>query len=147
MMKTVASPLVVVCCALMLPACASGGGGAPPSPAAATSGAVADSSGVYDVAQVAVKPRLANNTAVARALEQNYGGVQRDAGIEGTVHLRMIVERDGRTSSIVVVRSSDALFNASAINVARAMRFHPAQVNGTPVRVSIELPITFKPTP
>jgi TonB family protein len=82
------------------------------------------------VDEVTVKPRLVNNTAVARALEQNYGGVQRDASIEGTFHLRLIVERDGRTSSIVVVRSSDALFNAPAINVVRAMRFNPAQVNG-----------------
>lgn len=144
MMKIVPSPLVVAC-VLLLPACASGGGGAPPSPAAAASGAVADTARVYDIGGVTVKPRLANNTAVARALEQNYGGVQRDAGLEGTVHLRMIVERDGRTSSIVVVRSSDALFNAPAINVARAMRFNPAQVNGVPVRVSIELPITFSP--
>ena len=144
MMKTVASRLLVVCCVLMLPACASGGGGGRPSPAAATSGAVADTARVYDVEQVTVKPRLSNNTAVARALEQNYGGVQRDAGFEGTVHLRFVVERDGRTSSIVVMRSSDALFNAPAINVVRAMRFHPAQVNGAPVRASVELPITFR---
>ncbi|HEX8453912.1 MAG TPA: energy transducer TonB [Longimicrobium sp.] len=147
MMKIVASPLVVVCCALLLTACASGGGSAPPSPAAAASGVPADTTRVYDVEQVTVKPRLANTTSVARALEQNYGGVQRDAGLEGTVQLRMVVERDGRTSSIVVVRSSDALFNDAALNVARAMRFNPAQVNGVPVRVSMELPITFRPNP
>ncbi|HEX8213624.1 MAG TPA: energy transducer TonB [Longimicrobium sp.] len=145
MMKTGAAPLVVVCCVLLLPACASGGGGTPPSPAAATSGAPADTARVYDIDEVTVKPRLANNTAVARALEQNYGGVLRDAGVEGLVQLRMIVGSDGRTSSIVVVRSSDAPFIAPAINVARAMRFNPAQVNGVPVRVSIELPITFRP--
>lgn len=141
MMKIVAA----VCCALLLPACASGGGGAPaPQPAAASS-APADTARVYAVEEVTVKPRLVNSSGVTRALEQNYSGVLRDAGVEGHVELRMIVERNGHTSSIVVTRSSDAPFNAPAINVARAMRFSPAQLNGVPVRVRIELPITFRP--
>jgi TonB family protein len=81
---------------------------------------------VYGVDEVTVKARLANSSAVVRALEQNYSGVQRDAGLEGTVDLQMTVERNGHTSSIVVVRSSDAAFNTAAVNVARAMRFSPA---------------------
>ena len=116
-----------------------------PQPAAASAAASADTARVYDVSEVAVKPQLANRSGVARALEQNYGGVLRDAGLEGTVHLQMTVERNGHTSSIVVMRSSDAAFNTPAINVARAMRFSPAQVNGVPVRVRIDLPITFRP--
>jgi TonB family protein len=144
-MKIVAAPLVAVCCALLLPACASGGGGAP-DPRPAAEAASVDTARVYAMDEVTVKPRLANSSAVARALEQNYAGVLRDAGAEGLVQLRMIVERNGRTSSIVVLRSSDAPFNAPAINVARAMRFNPGEVNGVPVRVSIELPIGFRPT-
>jgi protein TonB len=144
-MKIVAWRLVVVCCALLLPACASGSGGAPvrrPAPAASAS---LDTARVYDVSEVTVKPRIANSSAVARALEQNYAGVLRDAGVEGSVDLRMIVERNGHTSSIVVLRSSDEPFRIPAINVARAMRFSPAEVNGVPVRVRIDLPITFRP--
>lgn len=144
MMKIAAAPLVAACCALLLPACASGGGGAPAPQPAATAAVSVDTARVYDIDDVTVKPRLVNSTAVSRALEQNYTGTLRDAGAEGLVQLRMIVERNGRTSSIVVLRSSDALFNVPAINVARAMRFNPGQVNGVPVRVSIELPIGFR---
>ncbi|HLL84150.1 MAG TPA: energy transducer TonB [Longimicrobium sp.] len=141
-----APPVLLVCAALLLAACASGGGAAPePRPAGSATGSV-DTARVYGVDEVTVKARLANSSTVARALEQNYSGVQRDAGLEGTVDLQMTVERNGHTSSIVVVRSSDAVFNTAAVNVARAMRFSPAQVNGVPVRVRIDLPITFRPS-
>jgi protein TonB len=143
-MKIVAAPLVAVCCALLLPACASGGGGEPaPRPAAAT--ASADTAHVYDISEATVKPQLANRSAVARALEQHYPGPLRDAGAQGSVTIRMIVERDGRTSSVTVLRSNHAQFNDAAVNVARVMRFSPAQVNGVPVRVRIDLPISFMP--
>lgn len=144
-MKIAAARLVVVCCTLLLPACASGSGGAPQPQPAVSAGASADTTRVYDIEEVTSKPRLVNSSAAVRALEQNYSGVLRDAGVEGTVQLRMIVERNGHTSSIAVLRSSDAPFNTPAINVARVMRFSPAQLNGVPVRVRIDLPITFRP--
>jgi protein TonB len=147
MMKIGDAPLVLVCCALLLAACASGGGSVPETsaaPASAPGGAV-DTTRVYDISEVATKPRLVNTGAISRALEQNYSGVLRDAGERGTVSLRMVVERTGVTSFVTVVGSTNAAFNLPATNVVRAMRFSPAMVNGVPVRVRMELPVTFEP--
>jgi TonB family protein len=135
-----APPVLLVCGVLLLPACASGGGGAP----ASSGGAAADSTRVYDISEVQTKPQVVNRSAVVRALEQNYRGDLRDEGARGTVFVRMVLETTGETSMVTVVGSTNPAFNTSASNVARAMRFSPARVNGVPVRVRIELPITFQ---
>jgi TonB family protein len=139
--------LVLLACAVLLPACASGSGGAPEAPAAPASarGGPADTIRVYDIEEVTVKPRLVNTGVIRRSLEENYSGVLRDAGERGTVTIRMVVERTGETSFVTVVGSTNLAFNLPATNVVRAMRFQPALVNGVPVRVRIELPVTFEP--
>lgn len=141
-------PSVLLACALLLAACASGSGGAPApqAPPAPSGGAAPDTTRVYDISEVQTKPQVANRAAVVRALEQNYRGDLRDAGAHGTVVVRMVVETTGETSMVTVVGSTNAAFNTSASNVARAMRFSPARVGGVPVRVRIELPITFAPS-
>jgi TonB family protein len=101
---------------------------------------------VYDIGEVTVKPELINRATVARALEQNYPPLLRDAGAAGTVHVRMIIGADGRTSSILVTRSTDPSFNAAAMAVMRVMRFNPAKVDGVAVPIRAELPVTFSPS-
>lgn len=128
-------------CAVLLAACAQR---APepertPQPLAT----VADTSRVYEVDQVPVKPQLRNPVAVTRALEQNYPAHLRDEGIGGSVQLRFTIQRDGTTRNIQVVRTSDVRFAAPAVDVVRLMRFTPGSVAGVPVRVRVVLPITF----
>jgi protein TonB len=108
--------------------------------------AAADLSRVYESEELEVKPRLVNAGDVARAIQSNFPSLLRDAGVGGTVVLRAIVEKDGRTSSVEVIRSeNNQMFSAPAAAVVRRMRFQPGTVDGAPVRARVEIPITFTP--
>ena len=143
MLKTI---VLLACSALLLPACASAGGGAPgaQTPTAGSNAAPVDTTRVYDISEVQTKPKVVNTSVVVRALEQNYSGALRDAGTEGTVFVRAVVGTTGETSLVTVVGSSNPAFDTPAINVVRAMRFSAARIGGVPVRVRIELPVTFE---
>jgi TonB family protein len=103
----------------------------------------ADTRRVYDIGEVSVKPQLSNRTTVANALEQNYPAQLRNEGIGGTVGVRFTVQTDGRTRDIEVVSASDFRFAAPGVAVVRTMRFTPGMVAGEPVRVRVDLPVTF----
>jgi TonB family protein len=103
--------------------------------------------GVYDISSVEVKPSLSNSSEVQRALERNYPPLLRDAGVGGTVQLSFRVNEDGRVdaSTIEVVSSDNDQFSEAAKKVVERMRFRPAKVNDSPVKVLVQLPITFQP--
>lgn len=103
--------------------------------------------GVYDISSVEVKPSLSNGSDVARALERNYPPLLRDAGVGGTVMLSFRVNEDGRVdaSTIQVVSSDNEQFSDAARKVVERMRFRPAKVNDRPVKVLVQIPITFQP--
>ena len=103
--------------------------------------------GVYDISSVEVKPSLSNSSEVQRALERNYPALLRDAGVGGTVQLSFRVNEDGRVdaSTIEVVSSDNDQFSEAAKKVVERMRFRPAKVNDRPVKVLVQLPITFQP--
>jgi len=103
--------------------------------------------GVYDISSVEVKPSLANGSDVQRALERNYPPLLRDAGVGGTVQLSFRVNEDGRVdpTTIEVVSSDNEQFSEAAKKVVERMRFRPAKVNDRPVKVLVQLPITFQP--
>jgi protein TonB len=103
--------------------------------------------GVYDISAVEVRPELSNRSEVGRALERNYPPLLRDAGVGGTVQLRFRVNEDGRVdpASIEVVSTDNEQFADAAKKVVERMRFRPAKVNDRPVKVLVELPISFQP--
>ncbi|HYW05835.1 MAG TPA: TonB family protein [Longimicrobium sp.] len=104
--------------------------------------------GVYDISAVEEKPNLSNRAEVTRALERNYPPLLRDAGVSGTVILSFRVNEDGRVdpSSITVVETENEQFTEAAKKVVERMRFRPAKVNNRPVKVLVQLPITFQPS-
>jgi TonB family protein len=106
-----------------------------------------DDAGVYDISSVEVKPALSNGSDVARALERNYPPLLRDAGVGGTVMLSFRVNEDGRVdpTTIEVVSSDNEQFSEAAKKVVERMRFSPAKLNDRPVKVLVQIPITFQP--
>jgi TonB family protein len=101
----------------------------------------------YDVSAVSVAPRLNNHDEVQRSLEIAYPPLLRDAGVGGTVLLGFIVVEDGSVdpTSVYVIESDNPEFSIAALMVAKRMRFDPAIVNERPVRVRVQMPITFQP--
>ena len=65
--------------------------------------------------------------------------------IEGRCIVKFIVEKDGTLSSFDVARSSHPLLDAEALRVVQAMpTWKPGKQKGKPVRVSFNLPVSFR---
>lgn len=92
-----------------------------------------------------VQPDIRNRTEVARALEQAYPPLLRDAGIGGTAQVWFFIDDTGvvRKTKLNKPTGHPALDEA-ALEVARAIRFTPAMNRDEPVPVWISLPITFR---
>lgn len=101
--------------------------------------------GTYEISAVEERPDLTNRADIGRSISRNYPPLLKDAGITGTVTLRLRVLEDGRVDqeSIQVENSSHDAFADAAKKVVERMRFRPAKVGGRPVKVWVTLPITF----
>jgi TonB family protein len=100
----------------------------------------------YELSMVEEMPKLANSAEVQAALARNYPPLLRDAGVIGTVTLRMRVDASGSVDrqSITVEQSTHDAFTGAATRVAETMRFIPAKIHQKPVPVWVTLPITFQ---
>ena len=68
-----------------------------------------------------------------------------EEGISGTVKLRVMVEANGKPSSVEIVSASHPLFGRSAADTVRqSYTFVPAKRNGQPVRQSYTFTLRFK---
>ncbi|MDR0231277.1 MAG: TonB family protein [Dysgonamonadaceae bacterium] len=68
-----------------------------------------------------------------------------EAGIQGTVVLRFIIDKNGDVTDITVLRSLEPSCDAEAIRVLKSMpRWIPGRQNGNPVAAYFTLPVRFK---
>ena len=76
----------------------------------------------------------------------NYPESAREAGVEGRVGIKFVVNETGAISNVEVVRSAgNAALDAEAKRVVSSMpKWKPGMNNGTAVKVYFTLPITFK---
>lgn len=74
----------------------------------------------------------------------NYPMEAREAGLQGTVYITFVVERDGKISDIRLLRGIGAGCDEEALRVIRLMpKWNPGTQKGKPVRVQMNLPIVF----
>jgi protein TonB len=93
-------------------------------------------------------PELANRSEVVQELSRAYPPELRNAGVTGTVHLRMRVLEDGSVDEpTITIVAADQGFGESAVQVVRRMRFRPARVEHRPVKVWVSIPVVFQPQP
>lgn len=81
-----------------------------------------------------------------RFLSENirYPQMAREAGIQGTVFLTFVVERDGSVTDVRIVRGIGGGADEEAVRVVRNMpRWTPGRQRGQPVRVQFNMPIRF----
>ena len=71
-----------------------------------------------------------------------YPEFARDAQIQGTVLLHVLVGKDGRVKNVKVKRSVTGL-DASAVEAIKKWVFKPALSNNKPVAVWVEVPMNF----
>lgn len=112
--------------------------------AATPAGAQQVAGRVYELSEVEVLPRPQNLPEFRAALEHSYPPNLRDAGVDGTVHVVFVVGVDGRTSEVRVLSATDSSFSSLSVQAVSLLRFTPAQVDGQPVAVRVEQPITWR---
>jgi TonB family protein len=111
-------------------------------PAAAQQPSV--SARVYELNEVEVLPRPQNVAEFTAALRQGYPPHLQQAGVGGTVHLAFVVGADGQPVDVRVVSTPDSAFGVPSTQAISLLRFSPAQVQGRPVAVRVEQPITWR---
>jgi TonB family protein len=74
-----------------------------------------------------------------------YPHYAREAGIQGKVYVRFVVERDGRITNAEILRGIGGGCDEEALRIVRGLpKFTPGKQRGKAVRVSYVLPISFK---
>jgi protein TonB len=116
-----------------------GGGGKLPSHAAASAdsdiGPVAGAAEVTSLPE-AINPEIPKNEYPQAAL---------DAGFEGAVTLKILVDATGRVRHATILKDPGYGLGAAAVKVAtRYFRFKPAQRNGHPTAIEIPYTIYFE---
>jgi protein TonB len=73
-----------------------------------------------------------------------YPPMASENGIEGTVYIRFIVEKDGSINRVELLRGVDPVLDKAAVAaVRRAPKWEPGKQRGKAVRVSCTIPIMF----
>lgn len=73
-----------------------------------------------------------------------YPQMARESGIQGTVYVTFVVEKDGSVTDIKVLRGIGGGCDEEAIRVVRSMpKWNPGKQRGKPVRVQYNLPVRF----
>jgi protein TonB len=67
----------------------------------------------------------------------------RRAGIEGSVTIDFVVDKDGAVQKAVAVKSSRVEFEAPAVAAVSAWQFEPGQKGGRAVNTHMQVPIVF----
>lgn len=76
--------------------------------------------------------------------EPKYTEEARKARIEGSVMLSLVVDPDGNTRNIKVVKSLDPGLDQKAIEAVSQWKFNPGKKSGTPVAIQAQIAVTFR---
>jgi TonB family protein len=94
--------------------------------------------GVFSDAAVSERARLVS------ALRPDYPPAPRAQGIEASVSLEIVVDREGNVAEARVVRGAGYGFEESALRALRQARFSPAVRGGQTVRVRMQWTVDFR---
>ncbi len=73
-----------------------------------------------------------------------YPELAKRAGVEGTVYVKILVSKEGKSLKAVVIKSDSEVFNQPAIDAAMKFVFTPAIQHKAPVMVWVVVPFKFK---
>jgi protein TonB len=81
--------------------------------------------------------------ALVHRVDPVYPVLAVSAGLEGTLILEAIVDRDGRVESLRVLRSQGVLDRA-ALDAVKQWRYSPVLLNGQPEKFILTVVVSFK---
>lgn len=82
---------------------------------------------------------------IVKQVPPEYPKVARKAGIQGTVIIKVLIDKDGSVAQATVVKGKDIL-QKPALDAIYQYRFSPALQNDKPVKVWLVMPIRFQLT-
>lgn len=98
--------------------------------------------------EVEVKPEFpGGDAALLDFLMQNtkYPVEAKNKGIEGKVFVSFIIKKNGKVSDVSIIKGADALLDAEAMRVVKAMPdWKAGESDGKKVDVQYQLPLNFK---
>jgi len=77
-------------------------------------------------------------------VEPNYTETAKDAKIEGTVIVMVVIEVDGKIHEAKVIHGIDEGLDANAVAAVQSWRFEPAHKAGEPVPVAAKIEVNFR---
>jgi periplasmic protein TonB len=73
-----------------------------------------------------------------------YPQMARESGIQGTVYVTFVVERNGSVTDVKILRGIGGGCDEEAVRVVQNMpKWEPGKQRGKPVRVQFNMPIKF----
>lgn len=72
-----------------------------------------------------------------------YPEVARLAGQEGTVYVKLWIDKAGKVRQVVLLKSDNPIFDQAVIEAAKQWVFTPAMMNAGPVAVWVAMPFRF----
>jgi periplasmic protein TonB len=81
---------------------------------------------------------------IVKKVTPKYPEMALRAGLEGTVWVKILVDKDGKPKKAVVIKSTVEIFNDAAVEAAMQFVFTPAVMNNGAVRVWVALPFKFQ---
>ncbi|HKB85036.1 MAG TPA: TonB family protein, partial [Ignavibacteriaceae bacterium] len=78
------------------------------------------------------------------AVKPAYPEMAIRASLEGTVYVKVLVDKEGNPKKAVIVKTDAELFNQPAIDAAMKSVFSPAIQNNKPVTVWVVVPFRFQ---
>jgi TonB family protein len=93
---------------------------------------------IFEFYKVDVKPKI------NKKVEPVYPKSARREGIKGKVFVKILVDTNGNVDTVVVLKSSNPIFEKPAIEAAKKWKFTPAYLKGKRVKVWVAIPFIFK---
>jgi TonB family protein len=90
-------------------------------------------------------PKLTRPPAIVKNAEPVYPPEAFAAGLTGDVTLALDLDAAGHVAAAVVTKGAGHGFDEAAVEAAKLMEFSPAEVDGKPSPIRIELTLHFKP--
>jgi protein TonB len=81
-----------------------------------------------------------------KQVKPTYPEIALRAGIEGTVYVKMWVDKEGKVRKVVILKSDAEIFNQPSIDAGMQFVFTPAIMQKGPVSVWVAFPFKFKLT-
>jgi periplasmic protein TonB len=81
---------------------------------------------------------------IVKSAQPDYPEIAKRAGMEGTVYVKILVDKEGKPKRAVVIKSDAEMFNQPSIDAAMKFLFTPAIQDKKPVEIWVVIPFKFR---